>query len=166
MTELLARLIPSEVLRIVQSRETSAVKASNAVDQVQTEAAVTAPEAALPKEEVPLSKTVPEEPPAEVHKQPPVEPDDLTRLPGIGPAFSSKLQAAGIHRFEDIQRKSNQEIKEILQLRSFQKLDLKALRSRAAKLVAARKAQAKQNKRQTSAKEPPEERSESEDDEE
>jgi predicted flap endonuclease-1-like 5' DNA nuclease len=155
MMELLARLAPFEVLHMASSRTSSVGKESGIMDmdQVKPEEVPTPPETAFQKEEVPPAKAGPE--------GPPLEPDDLTRLPGIGPTFAGKLQAAGIRRYEDIQTKSNNEIKEILGLRSFQKLDFKSLRNRAARLAAARDDPGEQDQGEVNTKEP----TESEDDE-
>jgi predicted flap endonuclease-1-like 5' DNA nuclease len=59
-------------------------------------------------------------------------PDDLTRLPGIGPTFARRFRDAGVRRFEGVARMSDDEISETLQLRPFQKLDYEAVRRQAA----------------------------------
>lgn len=50
----------------------------------------------------------------------PPEPDDLTRIKGIGPTYAARLQAAGISTFQQLSKTSPDRLREITKIRDWQ----------------------------------------------
>jgi LPXTG-motif cell wall-anchored protein len=81
------------------------------------QAALAAPESLSgPEIELPLEPIVMpvEEAPVEAAEALPVQPDDLTKIEGIGPKISGALQAAGIQTFAQLAELTAEAIKPVL----------------------------------------------------
>ena len=62
-------------------------------------------------------------------------PQDLSRVPGIGPALEQKLYRGGIGSYWEVANLSDQDLRSVLELKPFQAVNLAAMKEGAARLA-------------------------------
>ncbi len=120
----------SEAISTEEAAAPEAVAAPPAVEEAETtEATVEAPG-------VPEVEAAP--PPAEEAPVPRPVPDPLDKIKGIGAVYKRKFNEAGIYTFEQLSELSPEQIADIIQPQSWQKIDAEAWIEQARQFAAAK----------------------------